>query len=136
MRKLLKSWKQLHWLIRWMIVTLIIAGSAYAYYVLTITGEVTVEEAIGIEEPTTFSVTLKPNETDIRTFTVTNTSSEAVEVMFEANVSPSGQGVTAETSPDDNLNVPGNGSAQFTLTIEAENDVVPQTYTVTVDIDR
>lgn len=136
MRKLFRLWKKLHWSIRWLIVTVIIAGAAYAYHVLTITGEVTVEEAINIEEPTSFSVTLKPNETVVKSFTVTNSSSETIEVTLETDVSPSGQGLTVETSPDDNLNVPGNGSAQFSLSIEAENDVVPQTYAVTIDINR
>ena len=132
-------WRRMPGFIRWSLVTMVIlvivGAGVYAFQVLTITGEVAVVESIDIVEPKTFSVTLKPNESDVRTFTVTNTSSAAVEVSFVVAISPSGQGLTAETSPDD-LTVPGNGNAQFTLTTEAENDVVPQIYTVTVGIDR
>ena len=135
-----KLWRRMPGSIRWFLVTLvtlaIVAGAAYTFQVLTITGEVTVVESINIVEPRTFSVTLKPNESDVRTFTVTNSSSARVEVTLKVTVSPSGQGVVTETSPDDNLTVLGNGNAQFTLTTEAENDVVPQTYTVTVGIHR
>ena len=133
-------WRGMPGLMRWSLVTLVtlatVAGAAYAIQVLSITGEVTVVESIDIGESKTFSVTLKPNENDVRTFTVTNSSSAPVEVTLKVTVSPSGQGVVDETSPDDQLNVPGNGNAQFTLTTEAENDVVPQTYTVTVGIHR
>jgi len=134
-----KLWNGLASVIRWSLVTMVIlvivGAGVYAFRVLTITGEVAVVESTDIVEPKTFSVTLKPNESDVRTFTVTNTSNAAVEVSFVVAISPSGQGVEAETLPT-GLTVPGNGNAQFTLTTEAENDVVPQLYTVTVGIDR
>ena len=132
-----KFWKRVSQPVK--IVSLIVFGFlalGAGFLILTITGEIEVKEAISIKEPLTFTAILYPNQTLTKTYTIENVGPEVIEVSLNVEVSPDNQGVEAEISPEEYIKVPGEGTAQFTLTVKAESNVVPGKYTVTVELER
>ena len=126
------TWK---WVVTFLIILAVTGGVAYASYrILEIRGKVTVEEAITLQEPVTFTQTIYPNETRTRTFHLDNAGSEAIEVHLDVHVSPK-PGLDASVAPDP-VTVPGGGTAAFTLSLKADSDAAPKEYTVTVTVER
>ena len=84
--------KQISGIIRWLLVTLLIllgvGGAVWAYTALTSTGEITVEECLSFVGPSTFSVSLYPQESETVQLTVANASSQAIGVDLLSTVTP------------------------------------------------
>jgi len=112
---------------------LVTGGALAAYLVMTITGTVTTEEGISVA-PTTFSATLKPNETASEIITVTNSSTEDIDVILEISVDPP-VGLTVDLS-DASMVIPGSGSDTFTIDTTMDNDAAPGVFTITVGVSR
>lgn len=127
-------------IIRWLLVTilllLMIGGGVLAYYALTGTGEVTVEEALSFVGPSSFSVSLYPQESAVESLIVANASSLNMDVDLLSTVTPDPgpKGLTIDIPKK--ITVPAIGQATVNITITAGKNAEPNTYTVSIIFDR
>ena len=131
-------WKGLSSVVRWLLVTITImalaGGSVLAYTALTGTGEVTVNECLSWVGENTFNVSLYPQEVKVVNLTLANVSSVAIEVEITSDVSPRPKGLTVDIPSS--IIVPAVGQQMFSITITADKDAEPNTYTVEFEIAR
>lgn len=120
-----------------LIVAMLGTGIAYAAYrVLTITGVITVQEAITIVESPEFTFTLYPQETATKTFMLHNASSLSLKVdLVYTCTPPEGPNDLKITVPN-NVDVPAHADAQFTVQVEAKKSCPPGTWTVKIYVER
>lgn len=133
-------WKGLSPVIRWLLTTLllllIVSGVAYAYVALTGTGEVTVEECLSWVGPSTFSVSLYPQESQVESLTLANASGVDMDIDITSVVTPDPGTKGLVIDVPKTLTVPAVGQIAFDITITAGKNAEPDTYTVTIDIVR
>ena len=126
--------KRIGWIVGLLAAFLIVVGVAYAAYtIITITGEVTVEEAITVS-PGSFTATMYPSETHTATLTLSNAASVGIEVNFTASVSPASPEITVAVPAK--VTVPATGSATADIDVRASKSAVPNTYTISVGVTR
>jgi len=101
-----------------------------AYRIITVQGEITVEESI-IVIPESFAIVMYPGEIHDEVITLTNISPVDLTVTPAYTV-PIGLDVTGGSS----VTVPANGSVNLTLNIAARTDIEPGLYTVDVGVYR
>lgn len=104
-----------------------------AYTIITLTGEVTVQEAIGVT-PTTFSATMYPGETFTQALTLTNAASVSIDVSFTSAISPATAEVTL--SAPNKVAVPGGGTAIVDVHVVASKSAAPGAYSVSIGLTR
>ncbi len=121
------------------VLVLLLATTALAaFLVISISGTLTVTEAISVT-PESFTATLYPNETHVETFTVSNAGSVDIDVTPAVTITPAGTDITTSFLglSQDTLTVPGSGSATFDLELVVAADADPSvSYTISVDIAR
>ncbi len=104
-----------------------------AYTILTMTGQVTVQESITVT-PTTFTASMYPGESYTQSLTLSNASSVAVDVSFTSSISPVTTEVTL-TAPN-KVTVPATGSATAQVSVVASKSAAPGAYVVSVGVAR
>lgn len=104
-----------------------------AYTILTMTGQVTVQESITVA-PTTFTASMYPGESYSQSLTLSNASSVAVEVAFTSSVSPVTPEVTL-TVPN-KVTVPATGSITAQVSVVASKSAAPGAYVVSIGLTR
>lgn len=135
-----RLWRTLPHAVRWLLVTLLIlamtVGGVVAYYALTGTGDITVEEALSFVGPTSFSVTLYPQESDTAQLTVANASSLDMDVDLLSTIDPDpgAKGMTVDIP--NSITVPATGQVVVDITITAGKNAEPGTYIVSIIFDR
>jgi len=135
-----KLWRTLPHFVRWLLVTLlilaVIGGGVYAYTALTAEGDITVEENLSFVGPSTFSVSLYPQESETAQLTVANASSVAMDIDLLSTVmpDPGAKGLTVDLPSK--VTAPGNGQVVIDIKITAGKSAEPQVYTVTIEIAR
>jgi len=135
-----KRWKLLSPAVRWCLVTLLIlilvGGSVWAYVALTATGDITVEECLSFVGPSTFTITLYPQGSDVGQVTVANASPDAivVDLLSEVMPDPGPKGLTVDIPAK--ITVPGSGQIAVDITVTASKSVEPGLYTVSIEFDR
>ena len=135
-----KRWRILPEFIRWLLVTLIIlviiGGFVAAFTALTGTGDITVEENLSFVGPSTFTVSLYPQESEVAQLTVANASSIDMDIDLASTVipDPGTQGLTVDLP--NNVTVPGSGQVVIDITITAGKSAEPQVYSVSIEIIR
>ena len=104
-----------------------------AYTIITITGQVTVQEAITVS-PATFSANIYPGETFSQTLTLNNASNVNIDVSFISSITP----VTTEVtlSAPNKITVPSLGSTLTNITITASKSAPPAIYTISLALTR
>lgn len=137
--KMKQIWRRLPGVVRWLLVTLmvmtIVAGGSSAFVAVTSVSDVTVIECLSWVGESTFSITLYPQEEDTFDLIVANASSQSIMVDILSSITPDPGGKVTISAPN-NLTVPANGQQAFTVTVSASKKVVPDTYTITLQIDR
>lgn len=134
-----RFWTSLPNFVRWLLVTLlvigVIGGAAYAYKILTITGEVTVAEAISVVGDTTFSFSLYPQESASKQFTLANASGVSLDVNLNYTCTPDPGNDITVTLPN-KVTVPAIGQANFTVQVTASKSAEPQSYSIAINVER
>ena len=134
-----RFWTSLPNFVRWLLVTLlviaIIGGAAYAYKILTITGEVEVKEAISVVGDTTFSFSLYPQESASKQFTLANASSISLDVGLSYTCTPDPGNNISVTLPN-KVTVLATGQANFTVTCTASKSAEPTSYSISINVER
>ena len=135
-----KSLDFFKWTPIWMIVAagVLIFGTGVvwaSYSIFTIKGEIMVLEAISVDEPLTYSVSLYANEVDNRVFTLRNAGSEPVHVELHKTINPADGHLQLELS-DEEITVPGHDFVKFYVIASADNDVIPKPYFIEVEVTR
>ena len=134
-----RCWTFLPNFVRWLLVTVlviaVVGGAAYAYKILTITGEVTVKEAISVVGDTTFSFSLYPQESASKQFTLANASSISLDVSLNYTCTPAPGNNISVTLPN-KVSVPATGQANFTVQVTASKSAEPKSYSISIDIER
>jgi len=102
-----------------------------AYLIITITGNVQVEESITIT-PDSFALTLYPGETQIQEIEATNDSSVDVTINIILTVSSPEIIVTVP----DSIKLRSNGTETFDIEVFAPHDIEPADFTITIEINR
>lgn len=137
--KMKRIWRGLPGVLRWLLVTLlimaIVGGGSSAFVALTSSSEVAVIECLSWVGESTFSMTLYPQEEDTKTLTLANASSLDMTADILTSVTPDPVGKLTVSVPP-NLTVPANSEQAFDVTVSANKKVVPNTYTITLQIDR
>ncbi|MBI2935796.1 MAG: hypothetical protein HYY31_03175 [Chloroflexi bacterium] len=114
---------------------LVTATAVLAYVILTITGTVTVPEAIEVS-PSTFQVQAYPAETWVQQVTLTNRGSAEIEVELGnpevTGPEPSKLNVTVPSR----VTVPGNSSQVVSIRVAAHQSITPGTYEIRVSVSR
>ena len=135
-----KIWKRLPSVIRWFLVTLAIicvsAGAVSAYVAITSTGDITIDEALSFVGENTFSVSMYPLESEIVQLTIPNASSLPIDVdlLSEIVPDPGPQGLTVDVPSK--ITIPATGQLTVDITITAGKNAVPDTYAVSIQVDR
>ena len=127
----------------------LLAGSAFAWYaVSTSTAEVTVEEAIAYTVTggdgtfdvgsSVWTVPIYPGEMKVLYMTVSNASSADLAVVAVATGVPAHMDVTGNNGIPlaQSVIIPGGGSGPFSVELYADGEIVPDTYTITVTLQR
>ncbi len=104
-----------------------------AYTILTMTGQVTVQESITVT-PTMFTASMYPGESYTQALTLSNASSVAVDVSFTSIISPVTTEVTL-TAPN-KVTVPATGSATAQVSVVASKSAAPGAYSVSIGLTR
>ena len=134
-----RCWTFLPNFVRWLVVTLlviaVVGGAAYAYKILTVTGEVTVKEAISVVGDTTFSFSLYPQESASKQFTLANASSINLDVSLNYTCIPDPGNNISVTLPN-KVSVPATGQANFTVQATASKSAEPKGYSISISIER
>lgn len=104
-----------------------------AYVIITVPGEVTVEEAITVS-PTSFTATIYPGESHAEALNLSNASSVSLDVSFTASIDPATSGVSV--SIPNKVTVSGGGSAVANITISASKSAPPGIYVISIDLER
>jgi uncharacterized membrane protein len=112
---------------------LLAAGLAYAswYTITTITGKVTIKEAITIDR-VEFGVSLYPGELTTQTFSLSNSSAIPVTVRLEGRVEPPGLRIEVPGE----VEIPANGQKTFEILIHAPPYIEPGEYIIKIDVTR
>ena len=112
----------------------LIAGGVRAYVALTGSGDITVTEPLSFVGNSTFSVNLL--ETTTAELTIANASSSDLSVDLTSVIvpDPGNKGLTVDIP--NSITVPANGQAVIDITIMAGKSAVPDTYSVSIVIDR
>lgn len=130
MRRLLKA------LLPTLVATLIVGLGAWAYVALTSTGEVVINECLSFVGSNTFSVSLYPQDTEVAQLTIANASGNSIDVDLLSSIvpDPGAKGITIDIPSK--VTVPAIGQTTIDITITAGKNVVPETYVITIDVDR
>jgi len=126
--------------IRWLLITMLLltltAGGVWAYKALTATGDITITECLSFVGDSTFTVNLYPQESDTATITVANSSGFDMEVDLVSTVlpDPGTKGLTVDIPSK--ITVPAAGEVAVSISITAGKNVVPDSYTVSIDFER
>lgn len=102
-----------------------------AYLIITITGNVQVEESITIT-PDSFAMTMYPGETQIQEIEIVNSSN--IDVTVDINFTVSSPEIIV-TVPDF-VDIGPNGTEIFDIEIFAPLDIEPSDFTITIEISR
>jgi len=102
-----------------------------AYLIITITGNVQVEESITIT-PDSFVMVLYPGETQIQEIEVVNSSN--IDVTIDIGLTVSSPEIIV-TAPD-SIKIKPSGTETFDIEIFAPLDVEPNDFTITLEISR
>lgn len=114
-----------------LLVLLIPATVLAAYLIVTITGEVTVEEVITVS-PETFTMSLYPGESNNQQISLTNASGVDITVTLTTDVTPVGLTVTVPAT----VLVAKNKTETFDIMVDAPLDIAPGTFTISVGVSR
>lgn len=117
-----------------LILTLSISAYA-AYRIVTIVGQLGVQEAISIVEVPSFQVNLYPQESTSQIFTLKNDSSLPLTVSLGYICNPS-EGQNLKITVPNNVEVPAQGQNQFVIQIEAKKSCVPGSWDIEVYVER
>ena len=113
---------------------------------LSVTTVGSIRHLITVEEPitcipecvpgggTVIEFNLSPGEEQPEEIEVFNSSDKTLDVMFVPHVAPEGDGITV--SVPGTFRVPGNGSTTQMIFIKADERTEPQTYTLTILVER
>ncbi len=135
-----RMWKKAPGLVRWLLVTLVILAvvgvGAWAYTALTGTGEVTVVEPLSFVGPSSFTVSLYPQETETATLTVANASSVALDVDLVSVVTPDPgpKGMTIDIP--NSITVAAEGQIVVNIDISPGKSAEPGVYNVSIEFAR
>ena len=114
----------------------LIAVGVRAYVALTGSGDITVTEPLSFVGNSTFSVNLYPLEETTAQLTVANASSSDLSVDLTAVIVPDPGNKGLSVDIPNSIVVPANGQAVIDITISAGKSAVPDTYSVSIMIDR
>ena len=119
-----------------LVVTAILGGGALAYVALTSTGEITIDECLSFVGDNTFSVSLYPQDSEVVQLTVANASGNDIEIDLLSTIDPDpgAKGLTVDIPTK--VTIPATGQGTIDITITAGKSVLPETYVVTIEVDR
>ena len=124
--------------IRWILVTVLIlllaGGGVWAYKALTSTGEVTIDECLSFIGSNTFSVSMYPQGTEVVNLTIANASPDDIDIDLISEIIPDLKGITIDIPKK--LTVPAEGQVVVDITISAGKSAAPQTYVISIEVDR
>jgi len=125
--------------IRWILVTVLIlllaGGGVWAYKALTSTGEVTIDECLSFVGSNTFSVSMYPQGIEVVNLTIANASPDDIAIDLISSIVPDPGPNMSITIPN-KVTVPAVGQVVVDITISAGKSAAPQTYVISIEVDR
>lgn len=118
------------------LVSALSCGAVYAYRALTSTEQVEVQEALSFVGSSTFDVSLYPQESQTVQLTVANASSVAMDVDLTSAVTPDPSPKGLTVSIPAKITVPATGQIVVNIDITAGKSAEPQSYSVSIYLDR
>jgi len=122
------------WLLGTLVLLLIIGVGAAAYVALTSTGEVTIDECLSFVGDNIFSVSMYPQGEEIVQLIIANASPDDIAIDLISEIIPDLKGITIDIPK--NLTVPAEGQVIVDITISAGKSASPETYSITIQVDR
>jgi len=122
------------WLLGTLVLLLIIGVGAYAYVALTSTGEVTIDECLSFVGSNTFSVSMYPQGSEVVQLTIANASPDDIDIDLISEIIPALKGIIIDIPKK--LTVPAVGQIVVDITISASKSASPETYSITIQVDR
>ena len=122
------------WLLGTLVLLLIVGLGAAAYVALTSTGEVTIDECLSFVGDNTFSVSMYPQGEEIVQLTIANASPDDIGIDLISEIIPDLKGITIDIPK--NLTVPAVGQVVVDIAISASKSASPETYSITIQVDR
>ena len=126
--------KSIRWILATLLLLLIVGAGAYAYVALTSTGEVTIDECLSFVGSNTFSVSMYPQGTEVVQLTIANASPDDIAIDLISTITPELKGITIDIPKK--LTVPAVGQVVVDITISAGKSAAPQTYVISIEVDR
>ncbi len=127
--------KSIRWILATLVLLLIVGVGAYAYVALTSTGEVTIDECLSFVGSNTFSVSMYPQGEEIVSLTIANASPDDIDIDLLSSIVPD-PGVHMSINVPTKVTVPAVGQVVVDITISAGKSAAPQTYVISIEVDR
>jgi len=126
--------KALRWILVTVLILLLAGGGVWAYKALTSTGEVTIDECLSFVGSNTFSVSMYPQGAEVVQLTIANASPDDIAIDLISTITPELKGITIDIPKK--LTVPAEGQVVVDITISASKSAAPQTYVISIEVDR
>ncbi len=121
----------------WLIVTLIVGLSAYAYQALTGRVEQTIQEPLSWVGDNTFTGMMYPKQTTTDTFAIANASpTDSFDVDIIWTITPDVSGKDIVVTVPNKVTISAVSQTSFDVTIAAGKSAVPGVYTVSFGVER